>query len=141
MTNEIKGTLKPMMKPRCRGNNLTINLSQFGYKDYFVECLYYFNKKEEKYALSVYLCRNDLEDRMKLSCKHIDTQYISGTRETIVEYICRVIYQLANNIVNDNGEKYLDYFVDRYEYELACFERGNELFEQEQINQVNDDKK
>ena len=29
---------------------------------------------------------------------------------------------------------YFDYFVERYEYELKCFERGNELFEMERLN-------
>lgn len=140
MTNKIKGTIIPMMKPKFKGSTITIKLSQFGYQNYFVECSYYFDKKKGKYALSVYLCRNDQDDKMRLSCKHIDTQYIYGTKDTIIENICRVIYQLAN-VVNDNGKKYLDYFVDRYEYELACFERGNELYEKERIEQMKNDGK
>lgn len=140
MNNEIKGTLRPMMNPKFKGNIITIKLSQFGYQDYFVECPYYFDKKQDMYALSIYLCRDDLEDKMKLSCKHIDTQYISGTKDTIIENICRVVYQLAT-VVDKDGEKYLDYFVDRYEYELKCFEYGNDFYESKQINKDNDDKK
>lgn len=122
--------LKEMMKPRFKGQTIEISLSKWGYKGYCVECTYHFDKQEGRYSLSLWLIRKDTEDRMKLSSKEVDTQYLSGTRETIVENICKVVHQAAT-AVNDNGEKYLDRFVARYEYELACFERGNELFEQE----------
>lgn len=117
-----------MMKPKFTGNTLTIELSDFGYKNYFVECAYHFDKHKGMYSLSMWLNRNDLEDRMKLSSKKVDTQYIPGTRETIVENICRIVHQAAT-AANDCGEKYIDKYVSRYEYELSCFERGNEIFE------------
>lgn len=128
-----------MMRPRCKGQTIEINLSKWGYKNYFAECAYHFNKREGKYSLSMWLNRRDLEDRMRLSSKKVDTQYISGTKETIVENICRVVHQAAT-VVDENGKKYFDPFIERYEYELKCFERGNELFEQERINRTNDDK-
>mgnify|MGYP001029195845 CR=1 FL=1 len=125
--------LREMMKPSYKGNTLTIELSDFGYKNYFAECLYHFDKHEGKYSLSMWLSRNDLDDRMRLSSKKIDTQYIPGTRETIVENICRIVHQAATVTDKKTGEKYFDHFVERYEYELACFERGNELMEQERL--------
>ena len=128
----MKRSLKEMMQPKFKGNTLTIELSDFGYKNYFVECAYHFEKREEKYSLSMWLNRNDMEDRMRLSSKKVDTQYIYGTRETIVENICRVVHQAAT-VVGDDGKRYFDRFVERYEYELACFERGNELLEQERL--------
>lgn len=124
--------LRGMMKPRCKGQTVEINLSNWGYKGYLVECAYYFDKKENKYSLSMWLRNTNIEDRMKLSSKKVDTQYISGTKETIVENICRIVYQAAN-VAEENGKKYFDHYVERYEYELACFERGNELFEQERL--------
>ncbi len=123
--------LKYMMKPKFSGNMLVIDLSKFGYENYIAECVYRFDKQKGQYALSIWLNRRDLDDRMRLSSKNIDTQYISGTRETIVENICRVVHQAASS-ANDKGVRYLDRYVKRYEYELACFERGNELFEQEE---------
>lgn len=131
--------LREMMKPRCNGNTLTIGLSKWGYQNYIAECEYHFNKAKEKYSLSMWLNRKDLEDRMKLSSKKVDTQYISGTKETIVENICRIVHQAAT-ITNDDGKKYFDSFVERYEYELSCFERGNELFEKERLSNTNDEK-
>lgn len=130
--------LREMMRPRCKGQTIEINLSKWGYRDYIAECAYYFDKREGKYSLSMWLRRNDMEDRMRLSSKKVDTQYISGTKETIVENICRVVHQAAT-VANESGKKYFDRFVEIYEYELACFERGNELFEQERLNNTNDD--
>lgn len=131
--------LKEMMHPRCKGQTVEIKLSKWGYKGYIAECTYYFDKKQEKYSLSMWLRNTDIEDRMRLSSKKVDTQYIPGTRETILENICRIVYQAAN-VADENGKKYFDHFVDRYEYELACFERGNELFEQERLAKINDNK-
>lgn len=128
--------LREIMKPKFKGNTLTIDLSDFGYENYFTECTYHFDKQEGKYSLSMWINRNDMEDRMRLSSKKVDTQYISGTKETIVENICRVVHQAAT-VADENGERYFDYFIERYEYELACFERGNELFEQERLKQIN----
>lgn len=81
----------------------------------------------------MWLRNTDIEDRMRLSSKKVDTQYISGTKDTIIENICRIVYQAANVADMKTDKKYFDRFVERYEYELACFERGNELFEQERL--------
>ena len=134
----MKRSLRELMQPKFKGNTLTIELSDFGYANYFVECAYHFDKHEDKYALSMWLNRTDLDDRMKLSSKKVDTQYIPGTRETIIENICRIVHHCATVTDKRNGKKYFDHFVERYEYELACFERGNELFEQEKLAKLND---
>ena len=129
--------MREMMRPRCKGQTVEINLSTWGYENYFVECTYHFDKREGKYSLSMWLNRSDVEDRMRLSSKKVDTQYISGARENIVENICRIVHYAAT-VASDNGVRYFDRFVERYEYELACFERGNELFEQEKLNKTDD---
>lgn len=122
------------MNPKFKGCVIEINLTKWGYKNYIAECAYHFDKREEKYSISIWLNRRDIEDRMKLSSKKVDTQYISGTRETIIENICHIVYHAATVADEESGERYFDHFVERYEYELACFERGNELFEQERLN-------
>jgi len=125
------------MKPKFKGQTIEFNLTKWGYENYIAECAYYFDKHKEKYSLSIWLKRCDLEDRMRLSSKKVDTQYIHGTKETVVENICRIVHQAAT-VADENGEKYFDYFIERYEYELKCFERGNELFECERLNKAND---
>jgi len=131
--------MREIMQPKRRGQIVEIDLSKWGYPNYVVECMYYYNRFKNKYSLSMWLNRNDIEDRMMLSSKKVDTQYISGTRETIVENICRIVHQAAT-VESENGVRYFDHFVERYEYELACFERGDELFEQERLVKLNADK-
>ena len=105
--------IREMMRPRCKGQTIEISLTKWGYKNYIAECAYHFDKREGKYSLSMWLNRYDIEDRMQLSSKRVDTQYISGTKETIVENICRVVHQAAT-VADENGEKYFDPFVKRY---------------------------
>lgn len=125
--------LREIMKPRCKGQNVEINLSNWGYKGYVAECAFYFDKKKDKYSLSMWLRNSHIEDRMRLSSKKVDTQYIPGTKETIIENICRIVHHAATVTDEETGKKYFDHYVERYEYELACFERGNELFEMERL--------
>lgn len=132
--------LREMMHPKFEGNTMKIYLSDYGYKNYAAECTYHFDKRKGKYSLSMWISRTDIEDRMRLSSKKIDTQYISGTKETIVENICRIVHQAAT-VPDENGKKYFDHYVERYKYELKCFERGNELFEQERLEKSNDNEK
>lgn len=44
---------REIMRPKFKGNTLTIELSDFGYENYFAECSYYFDKHEGKYFLSI----------------------------------------------------------------------------------------
>lgn len=118
--------IKSIIKPKYKGRTLEILLDKFGYKEYFIECTYRFEKREGKYSLSLRLCHKYLDDNIKISSKEIDTQYISGNSETIEENICRVVHQMY--VV-----KKLDYYIKRYEYEQACFEIGNKIFEQERL--------
>lgn len=136
----MKRSLREIMQPKFKGNTIEINLSKWGYNNYIAECAYYLDKHEGKYSLSMWLNRDDIEDRMKLSSDKIDTQYIFGTKETIVENICRIVHQAAT-VADESGYKYFDRFIERYEYELACFERGNELFEKERLAKANDNQK
>lgn len=131
---------KELMRPKYHGNALAIDLSNWGYPNYIAECNYYFDKKTEKYSLSIWLNRTDIEDRMKVSSKKVDTQYISETKENIVESVCKIVYYCSTVVNEENGKKYFDHFVERYEYELACFERGNELLEKERLEKLNADK-
>ena len=47
----MKRSLKELMQPQFKGNTITIELSDFGYENYIVECAYHFDKHEDKYAL------------------------------------------------------------------------------------------
>lgn len=117
-----------MLKTVYKGNTIEINLpEECGHAGYSVECTYRYVKRKEKYLLSMWLKRNDIASKFKIESQEIDTQYISGTRENIVDNICRIVEQASFN-------GYFEHYIGRYEYEISCFERGNTLFENERVN-------
>ena len=122
--------IKGIMKPQYKGQIIEIDLpEECGYKNYFVECRYKYDKSKDKYLLSMWINRHDVENKLKLSSKNIDTQYIFGTKETIVENICRVVHQASLS-------GFFNEYIQAYEYELKCFDKGNELFEEELLNKI-----
>lgn len=109
------------------GYTIRIQLpEECGYKGYSVKCTYKYNKTKEKYSLSMWLKRDDIDDDFKIDSQEIDTQYIPGTRETIENNIFRIVEQASLS-------GYFNYYIERFEYTYDCFDRGNELFEKERL--------
>lgn len=115
------------MRAKFKGATIEINLPKGSKRNgYLVECTYKYDKKVEKYLLSMWLKRNDINNKFQIRSQEIDTQYITGTKETIVDNICRVVEQMCiHNFFNE--------YIDRYEYELSCFERGDEIICKEKL--------
>lgn len=114
-----------MLKPRYKGTTIDIRLPK-EYKGYSVECTYKYIKSEEKYRLSMWLKYDGLRDKFKIESQEISTQLIPGTRDTIVDNICRIVEQMCD-------AKSFEEYITRYEYTYNCFDRGNELIEEEKI--------
>lgn len=120
-----------MLKYQNKGQVIEFRLSEeCGYEGYSVECQYLFDKIRGKYSLSMRLKRDDIDDTFKIDSQEIDTQYISGTKETIKENICRIVEQACLS-------GYFNYYIERYEYTYKCFDKGDELFEQERLGDLN----
>lgn len=117
-----------MSNLRRMGYTVEVNLKDYGYEGYTVECTYKYIKKKGKYLLHMGLKPKDSENRIKIESQGIDTQYISGTKETIEDHILRIIEQAACH------HKFFDEYIERYEYECKCFDRGNEIIEKENQN-------
>lgn len=114
-----------MLNTVREGYTIRIKLpEECGYEGYSVKCTYRYNKKKEKYLFSMQLKRDDIDDDFKIDSQEIDTQYISGTKETIEKNIIRIVEQASLS-------GYFDYYIERFNYTCNCFERGNELFERE----------
>lgn len=117
-----------MMKAIRRGYTIEIQLpEECGYSGYSVKCTYRYNKCKEKYSLDMWLIRNDISDEFQISSQQIDKQYISGTKETIEENICRIVEYASLS-------GYFDEFIKRYEYTYRCFDKGNEYYELERYS-------
>lgn len=112
------------------GYSITVRLSQFNkdirYKGYAASCQYRFSKKDGKYMVRMWLMRPTSGKKFKIEYEEIDTQLLSGTRDTIRENICRVVEQM---MMNGN----FDQFIDQYEYDMKCCEKGAEIFDAEDM--------
>ena len=112
------------------GYAITIGLFQFSdddkYKGYAASCQYKYDKKEGKYLLCMWLKHSTMDQKYRVEYDGIDTQYISGTRETIRENICRIVEVMMK-------QNRFDYFIDRYEYDMKCCEKGAEILDTEGI--------
>ena len=106
---------------------------EIGLKGYSVKCTYKYIKSKDKYRLSMWLKCDDIDDDFKIDCQEIDTQYISSTRESIENDICRIV-EYASSI------GYFNHYIERFDYTYKCFEKGNEFFEQERLAKLNDNK-
>lgn len=116
-----------MNKARYKGTTIEIDLpEECGYAGYSVECTYRYDKRKEKYLLSMWLKRNDIASKFRIESQEVDTQYITSRRETITLDIRRLVEHAS--LVG-----YFEPYIRCYEYEQACFERGNELFEKEKF--------
>ena len=119
-----------MFRYQNKGQVIEIRLpEECGHKGYSIECRYLFDKVRGKYLLSMWLKRDNVDDTFKIDSQEIDTQYISSTKETIKSNICRIVEQASLS-------GYFDYYIERYEYTYKCFGRGNELFEQERLGDL-----
>lgn len=95
-------------------------------KGYSVECRYQYDKTKEKYLLSMWLKRNDIDNTFKIDSQEIDTQYIAGTKENIRQNICKIVEQLSLS-------GFFNYYIECFEYTVKCFDKGNEIFESEKL--------
>ena len=110
------------------GYAVTVALSQFDdnekYKGYAASCQYKYDKEKEKYLLCMWLKHSSLDQKYRIEFDVIDTQYIPGTRETIRENICRIVQVMME-------QSRFDYFIERYEYDMKCCEKGAEILDKE----------
>lgn len=105
-----------------------------GYEGYSVKCTYKYIKSQEKYRLSMWIHRKDIDDDFKIDSQEIDTQLIRGSKETIENNIYRIVQQASLS-------GFFEPYIRRFEYTYNCFEKGDELYEKEKIGIINNDKK
>lgn len=116
-----------MIKYKDVGRIISVELpEECGQEGYSVWCAYKYNKWKDKYSLSMWLKRNDIDDTYKIDHQHIDTQYIFGTKESIRDNICRVVEQISKY-------GFFTPYIEKFEHTYKCFDRGNDLYEQEKL--------
>lgn len=89
-----------------------------GHEGYYVKCTYKYNKRKEKYLLSMWLLRDDIDNTFKIDSQEIDTQYITSTKENIEDDICKIVeYASLSGFFED--------YIARYKYTYRCFDLGD----------------
>lgn len=117
----MEGRKLIMLRYEDEGHTIKIKLpEECGYKGYSVECRYLYDKEKEKYQLSMWLKKENINGRFKIDSQEIDTQFIPGTRETIRKNICKIVEQACVS-------GFFDYYIKRYQYTHKCFTIGDEL--------------
>lgn len=114
-----------MFRYENKGYTMEIRLPQDKYKGYSVECRYQYDKNEGKYLISMWILRDTIDDRFKIDSQRIDTQYISGTKETIRPNICRIVEQACSM-------GYFDSFIRDFDRLYECFDKGFEVLSEEE---------
>ena len=102
---------------------ITIDL----HNDYTVIAIKSWNQDEKKYYVQLMLKENTV-DKWDL-IETAESLEFSVDYKTINSAILKHIATLLS-------ENFFDYYIDRYEYELKCFDRGNELFEKERLGDM-----
>lgn len=113
--------MKKLTYKKITDSILEIDL-QNGYAVYaIIKC----NKKENIYTVSLYL--TDFEITLyDLMNDYENIEFATVTDKTIYSAVLKEVATLMEN-------NKFDRYFDRYEYMLQCFDRGNELFEQESL--------
>lgn len=76
------------------GHTITIDLpDNTKYEGYLAECRYHYDSLKSKYLVSMWLRKRMVDYRYKVDSVRVDTQYLSGTRDTIRANLCRVVEQ------------------------------------------------
>ena len=102
---------------------ITINL----YNGYSVIAVTGFDTENGVYATTLFLKDNTI-DTWKL-VENAENLEFHANQNTINSAILKKVSEFLN-------EGFFDYYIQRYEYELKCFDIGNEIFEKERLSGV-----
>lgn len=85
------------------------------------------NKEENNYETTFYIKRNDV-DLLELIEELEVVVFTKSDSKTIRT-------DIANYITTLFQKGFFNRYINRYEYEQKCFDRGNELFEKERLGE------
>lgn len=93
--------------------------------NYIVKAEFVFDKNSEKYSVTFYIRQSHVGMWDQID-KATDILFDSP-RETIKADIAKYFTKLLI-------EGFFKYYIDRYIYQMKCFDRGNDLYERERLD-------
>lgn len=81
---------------------------------------------QDKYELSLWMRRKDIDDMFSIGGQKIATQMISSSKETIREDVQKIIeYMCQNNL--------FDEYIERFEFTYKACDLGGDILEAERL--------
>lgn len=93
--------------------------------NYIIKAEFVFDKTIKKYLVSFYIRQSNV--RMWDQIDKATDILFDSPRETIKADIAKYFTKLLI-------KGFFKYYIDRYEYQMKCFDRGNDLYERERLN-------
>ena len=122
--NKLKEYLNKLKYIKVADSVISIDLGNH----YTVIVLKTWNIEKQNYTIQLMLKENSV-DKWDL-IEEAETIEINTNHKFINSAILKQIDLYLS-------EGFFDKYIDRYEYELKCFDRGNDLFESESMSQCN----
>ena len=110
-----------MLRYRNEGTTISVNLPR---TDYTVYMMANYNKDTDTYYTKLYIMRNDVED-----LNLIDDKFKFKSNFSTLKL------DMANYITEQFNKGFFDYYIEKYDYQQKCFEKGNDFYEDERIGE------
>ena len=91
-----------------------------------VDALY--NHDSKRYEMAFYIKENTIDKDVAIETLNNEHITFPGERKTIKTEILRYVSSLLS-------QNYFNDCIEHYEYEIKCFEKGHELFEEEKYRE------
>ncbi len=111
-----------MLRYEVKGNNMIYVNLQNGYTAIGIAK---WDREQKCYLVDIML-KDDTIDLWDLCQKAENVPFTDSKRDTINR-------DMAAYITGRLTEGFFQYYIDRYEYEQRCFDRGHEMFEAERL--------
>lgn len=94
---------------------------------YWVRADAKYNHSSDRYEITFQIKENSIDRYVSIETLNNEHITFPGDRRTIKTEILRYVSSLLS-------QNYFDECIKSYEYEIECFDKGNELFEEERIH-------
>ena len=109
------------MRTKNRGYAIDLFLQDYGYKGYYVECIYIFDRYENKYKVDMWLCHNQFEDRFKIDSQKMSDTFIECERDEVRDHLISIMEKMCE-------DRSIDKYIERFEFTTKCFDYGCEYY-------------
>ena len=107
-------------------NIATVGISIDLHNDYSILAFANWSKENNCYETTFYIKRNDI-DLLELIEKQENVLFVNSNAKSIRTDIADYVTTLLS-------QDFFTYYMNRYEYEQSCFDKGNEFNETKRLN-------